>query len=59
MNENESRKISLGQKLAFACGEVGDNYALNTFTFLIFTFYFTVVRIPTPQMTLGFIILFL
>jgi GPH family glycoside/pentoside/hexuronide:cation symporter len=56
MSENESRKFSLGKKLAFACGEVGDNMALNTFTFLIFTFYFTVVRIPTPQMTLGFII---
>ena len=56
MNENESRKISLRTKLAFACGEVGDNMALNTFTFLIFTFYFTVVRIPTPLMTLGFIL---
>ncbi len=56
MNENESKKISLRMKLAFACGEVGDNMALNTFTFLIFTFYFTVVRIPTPQMTLGFIL---
>ncbi|NVM37461.1 MAG: MFS transporter [Candidatus Lokiarchaeota archaeon] len=56
MNENESRKISLRKKLAFACGEVGDNMALNTFTFLIFTFYFTVVRIPTPQMILGFIL---
>ena len=56
MNENESRKISLRTKLAFACGEVGDNMALNTFTFLIFTFYFTVVGIPTPLMTLGFIL---
>lgn len=56
MNENESRKISLRTKLAFACGEVGDNMALNTFTFLIFTFYFTFVRIPTPQMILGFIL---
>ena len=55
MNETESRKISLGKKLAFACGEVGDNMALNTFTFLIFTFYFTVVKIPTPLMTAGFI----
>ncbi|MHA1913437.1 MAG: MFS transporter [Promethearchaeota archaeon] len=55
MNETESRKISLRKKLAFACGEVGDNVALNTFTFLIFTFYFTVVKIPTPLMTAGFI----
>jgi GPH family glycoside/pentoside/hexuronide:cation symporter len=56
MNENESGKISLRMRLAFACGEVGDNMALNTFTFLIFTFYFTVVRIPAPFMTLGFIL---
>ncbi|MHA2184802.1 MAG: MFS transporter [Promethearchaeota archaeon] len=55
MNETETQKISLGRKLAFACGEVGDNVALNTFTFLIFTFYFTVVKIPTPLMTAGFI----
>ncbi len=56
MNENESGKISLRTKLGFACGEVGDNMALNTFTFLIFTFYFTVVKIPAPLMTLGFIL---
>ncbi|MFW9867506.1 MAG: MFS transporter [Candidatus Thorarchaeota archaeon] len=55
MNENESGKISLRMRLAFACGEVGDNMALNTFTFLIFTFYFTVVGIPAPLMSLGFI----
>ncbi len=55
MNEEKPRKMSLGRRLAFACGEVGDNMALNTFTFLIFTFYFAVVGIPTPIMTLGFI----
>ncbi len=55
MNETDVQKISLRRKLAFACGEVGDNVALNTFTFLIFTFYFTVVKIPTPLMTVGFI----
>ncbi len=55
MNENESRKKSLSKKLAFACGEVGDNVALNTFSFLMFTFYFAVVGIPSPLMTLGFI----
>ena len=55
MNDEEPRKMSLGMRLAFACGEVGDNIALNTFSFLIFTFYFAVVGIPTPIMTLGFI----
>ena len=56
MNDEEPQKISLGMRLAFACGEVGDNVALNTFSFLIFTFYFTIVGIPTPIMTLGFIL---
>jgi GPH family glycoside/pentoside/hexuronide:cation symporter len=56
MSEPESQKVSLLKKMAFACGEVGDNVALNTFSFLIFTFYFTVVKIPTPIMTLGFIL---
>jgi len=55
MNDEEPRRMSLGMRLAFACGEVGDNIALNTFSFLIFTFYFAVVGIPTPIMTLGFI----
>lgn len=55
MSETEPQKKSLRLKLAFACGEVGDNVALNSFTFLVFTFYFAVVRIPTPMMTLGFI----
>ncbi|MFW9936705.1 MAG: MFS transporter [Candidatus Thorarchaeota archaeon] len=56
MNDEEPRKMSLGMRLAFACGEVGDNVALNTFSFLVFTFYFTVVGIPTPIMTMGFIL---
>ena len=56
MNDKEPRKMSLGTRLAFACGEVGDNVALNTFTFLVFTYYFTVVRIPAPIMTMGFIL---
>ena len=55
MNEKEPQEKSLKLKLAFAFGEVGDNMALNTFSFLVFTFYFTVVRIPTPMMILGFI----
>ncbi|MFX0011990.1 MAG: MFS transporter [Candidatus Hermodarchaeota archaeon] len=56
MNSEKPQKMSLGMRLAFACGEVGDNVALNTFTFLIFTYYFTVVRIPAPIMTIGFIL---
>ncbi|MFX0012574.1 MAG: MFS transporter [Candidatus Hermodarchaeota archaeon] len=56
MNEERPQKMSLGTRLAFACGEVGDNVALNTFSFLVFTFYFAVVDIPSPIMTIGFIL---
>ncbi|KKL78594.1 hypothetical protein LCGC14_2023280 [marine sediment metagenome] len=56
MSEKEPQKKSLRLKLAFAFGEVGDNMALNTFSFLVFTFYFAVVRIPTPMMIVGFIL---
>ncbi len=56
MNEKEPQKQSLGMRLSFACGEVGDNTALNIFTYLIFTFYFCVVRLPISYMTIGFII---
>ena len=56
MSEKEPQKKSLRLKLAFASGEVGDNMALNTFSFLLFTFYFAVVGIPTPMMISGFIL---
>ena len=56
MNETEPQKVSGGMRLGFATGEVGDNVALNIFQFLIFTFYFCVVRLPILWITLGFII---
>ena len=56
MNETEPQKVSGGMRLAFSTGEVGDNVALNIFQFLIFTFYFCVVRLPILWITLGFII---
>ena len=56
MNEKEPKKITLRTKLAFASGEIGDNTAFNIFQFLVFTFYFTLVKLPVTLMTLGFII---
>jgi glycoside/pentoside/hexuronide:cation symporter, GPH family len=47
------KKIS---RVAFAAGEVGDGVAYQTFSFLIFTFYFTVVKLPLNYITTGFII---
>ncbi|MHA1683023.1 MAG: MFS transporter [Promethearchaeota archaeon] len=42
--------------LAFSQGEIGDNIAYQSFSFLVFTFYFTVVKIPISLISGGFII---
>ena len=49
-------KITLRTKLAFATGEIGDNLAYQSFSFLVFTFYFTYVKLPVEWITGGFII---
>jgi len=57
--EKESRydlEITPRTRLAFATGEIGDNVAYQTFSFLIFTFYFTVVQLSVIWISLGFII---
>ena len=56
MNERKSQKVPLGKRMAFACGEIGDNTALQTFSFLIFTFYFAIVGLPILWITSGFIL---
>ena len=56
MSDKKSQKVSLGKRIAFAVGEVGDNTAMQTFSFLIFTFYFTVVKVPILWMIPVFII---
>jgi GPH family glycoside/pentoside/hexuronide:cation symporter len=55
MSDTKPQKVSGRMRLAFASGEIGDNVALNIFQFLIFTFYFTVVRLPVLWITLAFI----
>ncbi|TFG27202.1 MAG: MFS transporter [Promethearchaeota archaeon] len=55
MGEIESQKVSKGMKVAFANGDIGDTVAQFTFQFLIFTFYFTVVRLPVLLVSLGFV----
>ncbi len=52
----ESQKIPLKKKILFALGEVGDNTAMQTFSFLIFTFYFAIVGIPALWIAMGFIL---
>ena len=56
MSDKKSQKVPLGKRIAFAFGEVGDNTAMQTFSFLIFTFYFAVIGIPVLMISGGFII---
>ena len=53
---NLTEKITRRTKLAFATGEIGDNLAYQSFSFLVFTFYFTYVKLDVKIITLGFII---
>jgi GPH family glycoside/pentoside/hexuronide:cation symporter len=43
-------------RLAFSIGEIGDGTAYQSFTFLIFPFYFTVAKLPVLWISTGFII---
>jgi GPH family glycoside/pentoside/hexuronide:cation symporter len=58
MSENQSGPQSISDKMrvSFALGEVGDNVALNIFQFLVFTFYFTVVKLPVLWISLAFVL---
>ena len=49
-------EITSKTRLAFATGEIGDNVAYQTFSFLIFTFYFTVVGLSVNLIVIGFVI---
>jgi glycoside/pentoside/hexuronide:cation symporter, GPH family len=48
--------VSSKRRLAFAMGEIGDNVAAQTFSFLLFTFYYTVVKLPVTMISIAFII---
>jgi GPH family glycoside/pentoside/hexuronide:cation symporter len=54
-NELKSRKDSL-MKLAYSIAEVGDNVAYQSFSFLLFLFYFTVIGLPVLWISASFII---
>ncbi|MFX1255027.1 MAG: MFS transporter [Promethearchaeota archaeon] len=53
MGENEYKP---GNKIAFAIGALSDSISYQTFTFLIFTFYFAVIGINVNLITIGFIL---
>ncbi|MHA1525881.1 MAG: MFS transporter, partial [Promethearchaeota archaeon] len=56
MSEKGIEKVSGRMRIAFAFGEVGDNIAMNIFNFLLFIFYFAVVRVPVLWISAGMVI---
>jgi len=49
-------KLPFKEKFLFGLSAIPDQLTYQIFQFLIFTFYFTVVRIPTPLMILGYVL---
>ncbi|MFX1488214.1 MAG: MFS transporter [Promethearchaeota archaeon] len=47
---------SFKRAASYATGQIADQGAYQTFTFLVFTFYYTVVQINITLITIGFII---
>lgn len=59
MNESkreETQEYSLKHTLAFSSALLSDVLAYQSFTFLIFTFYFTIVRLNVVLISIGFVI---
>ena len=50
------REVPLKTSLGFAVGEISDMIAYQGFSFLIFTFYFSLVKLPTETISLVFIL---
>ncbi len=50
------REVPLRTSLGFAVGEISDMIAYQGFSFLIFTFYFSLVKLPTEVISLVFIL---
>jgi GPH family glycoside/pentoside/hexuronide:cation symporter len=48
--------VPFKEKFLFGLSAIPDQLTYQIFQFLIFTFYFTVIRIPTPLMILGYIL---
>ena len=52
--QEEKTELSLKHSLAFSSALISDVLAYQSFTFLIFTFYFTIVRINVILISIGF-----
>ncbi|MBD3256463.1 MAG: MFS transporter [Candidatus Lokiarchaeota archaeon] len=53
---NHDDSYSSKHALAFSSAQISDIIAYQSFSFLIFTFYFTVVRVNVTLITIGFVI---
>jgi len=49
-------EVPFGKNLAFGIGEIADQLAYQGFTFTIFTFYFSVIKLDAKYITIVFII---
>ncbi|MFX1488917.1 MAG: MFS transporter [Promethearchaeota archaeon] len=49
-------RLTTSEKFLFGLSSFPDQFTYQIFQFLIFTFYFTVIRIPTPLMLTAYII---
>ncbi len=56
MNESKVKKFSYKIATSYSVGQLSDIAAYQTFTFLVFTFYFAVVRIRIDLIVIGFLI---
>ena len=59
MSEKKIEKnedYSFKKAASFATGQIADQGAYQTFTFLVFTFYYAVVQLNIMLITIGFII---
>lgn len=55
MSKSDRERFSIGHTLAYSAGLFSDVASYQFFTFLIFTFYYSVVGLPTDWITWAFI----
>jgi GPH family glycoside/pentoside/hexuronide:cation symporter len=56
MENEDAAEYKAGNKVAFGLGSSGDQIVYFSFTFLIFSFYYSVVKIDVVSVSLGFVI---
>ncbi|MFX0165439.1 MAG: MFS transporter [Candidatus Hodarchaeota archaeon] len=54
--EESEESFSFKKAASYSTGQIADQAAYQTFTFLVFTFYYTVIKLNITYITIGFII---